>query len=56
MKMKAFIDKSRANHRDHGIGTIRECPDEDYVYFTADADSTEYFAYRGYLTPVKERK
>ncbi len=54
MKIKEFKDGSKAIHRDHGIGTIKECTDVDYVYFIADSDGIEYFAYRGYLSSVKE--
>ena len=54
MKMASFKDGSKAMHRDHGVGTIHECTDPDYVYFTADLDKVKYFAYRGYLTPIKE--
>lgn len=54
MKIKTFKDGSRATHRDHGPGVVRECTDEDYVYFRADEDGIEYFAYRGYLSSIKE--
>lgn len=54
MKMAVFKDGAKAMHRDYGLGTINECSDPDYIYFIADSDNSRYFAYRGYLTQLKE--